>query len=203
MIHFTDITKKPKKTYTISKSGEHVFFLFNTRGHFTFNITCEGAHVVVLGVFIGRSKENFELHTVQKHTAPRSRSELLVKGVFFDAARFVYSGLIQIEKAAQQTDAMQTNRNLLLSKQAIVKSEPYLEILADDVKCKHASTTGRVNQDQLYYAMTRGLSEEAARNAIAAGFIRDIFLKAEKLGIGDKVEAYKKKSMELLDVQLI
>lgn len=191
---FTDITNNFKETYVISEPGEHVFFLFNVSGNITFEITKPHVSVHILGVHLGRGNDSYTLNTTQKHVAPESRSNLFVKGVFNDASRFVYHGLIDIAKAAQKTDAMQTNRNLVLSKDAMVTSEPYLEIQADDVKCKHASATGKLNPEDLYYTMTRGVSEKEATRLLVNGFVDEVFEKVAELGYEKEVAHYKKQA---------
>lgn len=189
---FTDITKNPKEVYKIDKPGEHVFFMYNVSGNISFEILKSGIAVTILGVNLGREKDRYTLNTTQKHLAEGSSSDLFVKGVFNGSSQFVYHGLIDIAKEAQRTDAMQTNRNLVLSRDAMVTSEPYLEIQADDVKCKHASATGKLNPEDLYYTMTRGISEEAATRLLVAGFVDEVFEKAALLGYKDEVAEYKK-----------
>ncbi len=191
---FIDITKNPKEVYKISEPGEHIFFMYNVSGNISFEITKPNISVYVLGVNLGRGKDRYNLNTTQKHLAEGSQSNLFVKGVFNDASQFVYHGLIDIAKEAQNTDAIQTNRNLVLSKDAMVTSEPYLEIQADDVKCKHASATGKLNPEDLYYAMTRGISEKEATRLLVTGFIDEVFEKAAGLGYANEVAEYKKQA---------
>lgn len=191
---FTDITKNPKEVYKITQPGEHVFFMYNVSANISFEISVSGASVIILGVNLGRENDVYTLNTTQKHLAEGSQSNVFVKGVFNGASRFVYHGLIDIAKEAQQTDAMQTNRNLILSKEAMVTSEPYLEIQADDVKCKHASATGKISPEDLYYTMTRGISQKEATRLLVTGFVDEVFEKAAELGYKDEVAEYKKQA---------
>ena len=112
---------------------------------------------------------------VQDHAAPRTRSDLLFKGAVEDEAQSVYSGLIRIRKDAQKSNANQSNRNLVLTEGAEAKSVPNLEIEADDVKCSHASTVGPIDEEQLYYLASRGVSPEEAERLIVLGFFDDVF----------------------------
>jgi Fe-S cluster assembly protein SufD len=191
---FTDITNNVQDQYVIDEPGEHVFFMFNVSGNITFEITKPSTSVKVFGVMLGHDADSYNLNTTQKHIAEGSESDLFVKGVFTDASRFVYHGLIDIAKSAQKTNAMQTNRNLVLSKDAMVTSEPYLEIQADDVKCKHASATGKLNPEDLYYAMTRGISEKQATRLLVNGFVDEVFEKVAALGYAHEVAEYKKQA---------
>ena len=101
----------------------------------------------------------------------------------FDKSRFHYEGLIKIEKGAQKSNAYQKNQNLLLSDKAWAESKPYLEILANDVRCTHGATIGQIDREQLYYLSTRGLTEKEASKLLITGFCQDILdrLPDEKL----------------------
>ena len=191
-----DVAKNPQDHYAITTPGDHVFFLFNTSGNFIFDVKASHANVHILGVMFGNQGSRITLNTTQKHAAPESTSNLFVKGAFFEDSQFTYHGLIDITKDGQQTDAQQTNRNLVLSKKAMVKSEPYLEIQADDVKCKHASTTGKMNEEELYYMMTRGIMREEAQKMLVNGFLEEVFEKAAQLGFEKEVQPYKKQIHE-------
>ena len=114
-------------------------------------------------------------YTQQTHNAPDTRSDLLYKDVVRDRARCVWRGMIKVAKAAQQTDGYQRNDGLLLSETARVDAIPGLEIEADDVRCTHGATAGRVDEDQLFYAMCRGLSRREAMHMIVSGFFQRVF----------------------------
>lgn len=129
-----------------------------------------GASVNIIGLVIGRGDHHISIHTQQLHDAPETTSNLLVKAALFDIATFSYHGVIRIEKLAQKSDAYQRNESLLLSGQATARSDPALEILANDVRCTHGSTTGNINEDQLWYLMSRGISETAATRLLVEGF---------------------------------
>jgi len=135
----------------------------------------EGAESDLTAVYFGDGHQMLDFRTLQDHAAPHTRSDLLFKGAVEDSAQSVYSGLIRVRKEAQKTEAFQTNRNLVLSEGAEAKSVPNLEIEADDVRCSHASTVGPIDDDQLYYLATRGVSPAEAERLIVLGFFDDVF----------------------------
>jgi len=125
-----------------------------------------GALSHMLGGVVGSGNQYFEHRTLQNHTAPHTTSDLLFKTALRGQARSVFAGLIHVHKKAQKSDAYQANRNLLLSQTARVETLPKLEIEADDVRCTHGATIGTLDQDQRFYLMTRGLSEEEAHQVM-------------------------------------
>jgi Fe-S cluster assembly protein SufD len=140
----------------------------------------EGAECALYGLFVGRGTQHLDTHTTIDHASPRCVSRELYKGILDGAARGVFHGKILVRQDAQKTDAVQTNKNLLLSRQALVNSTPALEILADDVKCKHGSTTGQLDAAALFYLRSRGIGEEAARALLTWAFAADV---AERLPV--------------------
>jgi len=129
-----------------------------------------GASAELLGFFFGEEKQHFSAHTLQDHQAPHTQSDLLFKSALRDHAQSVYYGLIRIQKGAQQTNAYQANRNLLLSKGTKADSVPVLEIEADDVRCTHGATVGPVDEEQKFYLMCRGLDAAVAEELLLYGF---------------------------------
>ncbi len=140
-------------------------------------LTGEGAESDLLAVYFGDQSQMLDFRTLQDHAAPRTRSDLLFKGAVEDTARSVYSGLIRLRHEAQKSNAYQTNRNLVLSEGAGAESIPNLEIEANDVRCSHASTVGPIDDDQLYYLESRGISPEDAERLIVLGFFEDVFVR--------------------------
>lgn len=132
------------------------------------------ADVQILGIILGYGQQKIDLFSFQDHIKPNSRSNLFIKSILFDEAKLHYKGLIRIEKDAQRSDACQKNQNLLMSNRASVVNQPYLEILANDVHCKHGATTGKIDQEQLYYLATRGLSRKEATKMLILGFFQEI-----------------------------
>ncbi len=143
-------------------------------------ITGRGAHVDMFSLSIANEQQELDQRTLQDHCAPGSISDLLYKNALSDKARTIFSGLIKVEKEAQQTDAYQTNRNLLLSDDADAVSMPGLEILANDVKCSHGATSGQVDDSELFYMLSRGLPPLVARQLLVTGFLDELLQKIEQ-----------------------
>ena len=123
--------------------------------------------------------QEMDQRTRQTHRAPHARSNLLFKNALLDSSKTIFSGLIKVDKAAQQTDAYQTNRNLLLSPKAEANSMPGLEILANDVKCSHGATTGQLDDNQLFYFLSRGIGKLAAQKLLVFGFFEEVLEKID------------------------
>jgi Fe-S cluster assembly protein SufD len=133
-----------------------------------------GATSRVTGAYFADGQQHLDYDTFQEHIAPRTESDFAFKGALRDQASTVWRGMIRVENDAQQTNAYQENRNLMLSPKAHADSIPGLEILANDVRCTHGSTTGQVDREQLFYLMARGLSRSEAERIIVRGFFQDI-----------------------------
>jgi Fe-S cluster assembly protein SufD len=139
----------------------------------------QGGEGLLNGLFVLDGRRVADTHSRIDHAQPHCSSRQLYKGILDDQARGVFNGLVVVRPGAQKTDAAQTNKNLLLSREALVHSIPQLEILADDVKCKHGSTTGQLDPDALFYLRSRGLGERAARSLLTWGFASDLVLRME------------------------
>ena len=135
----------------------------------------KNAKAQVNGVMFTEGKQQLVYNTLQHHEAPSCRSDLLYKGALQDRSRLVWRGMIKVDKAAQKTDGYQRNDNLMLSEAARSDSIPGLEIEADDVRCTHGATSGRVDEEQIFYAQARGLSADEAARLVVAGFFQQVF----------------------------
>ncbi|HBP81578.1 MAG TPA: Fe-S cluster assembly protein SufD [Planctomycetaceae bacterium] len=135
----------------------------------------KNAEAQVNGVMFTEGKQQLVYNTLQHHEAPSCRSDLLYKGALQDRSRLVWRGMIKVDKAAQKTDGYQRNDNLMLSEAARSDSIPGLEIEADDVRCTHGATSGRVDEEQIFYAQARGLSADEAARLVVAGFFQQVF----------------------------
>jgi Fe-S cluster assembly protein SufD len=133
-----------------------------------------GATSRVTGAYFADGEQHLDYDTFQEHAAPNTESDFAFKGALRETARAVWRGMIRVEPDAQKTNAYQENRNLLLSPEAHADSIPGLEIMANDVRCTHGATLGRVNREELFYLMTRGLSRAEAERLIVRGFFQDI-----------------------------
>lgn len=182
MNNFINLNKIKSKQLKFTKPGKYVVFFQNLSGKLSFELKEKGIDLQILGLFIGKNKDRFQIETIQHHVAPDTTSNLLIKGVFYDEAKFIYQGLIRIEKAAQKSHAYQKNQNIIMSPACFVDSRPFLEILANDVFCTHGSTTGKLNQNQIYYLQTRTLDKNAAEKLLIEGFVREIPAKIEEYG---------------------
>jgi Fe-S cluster assembly protein SufD len=140
----------------------------------------EGGECVLNGLFLGEDSQHTDTHTWVDHAHPHCSTRELYKGIVDDRARGVFGGRILVRPGAQKTDAIQNNKNLILSREALVDSLPQLEILADDVKCKHGSTTGQLDPLALFYLRSRGIGEEAARALLTYAFASDV---VQRIGI--------------------
>lgn len=134
----------------------------------------EGAECWVDGLYVVSSGQHTDTHSVIDHQQPNCTSHQLYKGILDGKSRAVFNGKVFVRHGAQKTDAMQTNKNLLLSKEARVDTKPQLEILADDVKCAHGAAVGQIDEDELFYLQTRGIHGELARNLLTYGFAEEV-----------------------------
>jgi Fe-S cluster assembly protein SufD len=134
-----------------------------------------GSESQVNGVLFTEGRQHLSYHTLQHHAAPQTRSDFLYKAALQDQSRTVWRGMIRVDPGAVQADGYQRNDNLLLSPQARADSIPGLEIECDDVRCTHGSTTGKVDEELIFYAMTRGLTRKEATRLVVSGFFQQVF----------------------------
>lgn len=134
-----------------------------------------GAHCEVNGVLFTEGKQHLSYHTQQYHRAPDCTSNFLYKAALQDHSRTVWRGMIKVAPGAQKTDGYQRIDNLLLTEHCRADSIPGLEIEADDVRCTHGATTGRVDEEQIFYAMSRGYTRREAMRMIVTGFFQQVF----------------------------
>jgi Fe-S cluster assembly protein SufD len=142
-----------------------------------------GSHVDMLGIYIGQGDQHFDHETLQDHLAPHASSNLLFKGALDDEARSVFRGLIRVHPKAQRTDAYQTNRNLVLSAKARADSLPNLEIQADDVRCSHAATVGQLDEEEVFYLLSRGIPKAEAIRLVVFGFFAEVLEQLPSEGV--------------------
>ena len=139
------------------------------------DMTGKRANVQVNGVMFTENKQHLSYHTLQRHCAAECTSDFLYKAALQDKSRTVWRGMIKVDIDAQQTDGYQQNDNLLLSDQARADSIPGLEIEADDVRCTHGSTSGRVDDELIFYCQCRGFTRKEAIRVIVTGFFQQVF----------------------------
>jgi len=144
------------------------------RNDLNVRLAAEGADCTLNGLFVGSGNQHLDNHTLIDHAKPHGTSRELYKGIMDGKSRGVFHGKIIVRPDAQKTDAMQTNKNLLLSREALVNSTPALEIFADDVKCRHGSTIGQLDAGALFYLRSRGIGEREARDLLVYAFASDV-----------------------------
>jgi Fe-S cluster assembly protein SufD len=134
----------------------------------------EGSRSDMLSVSLASADQEIDQRTLQDHLAPHGFSDLLYKNVLFNRGKTVFAGLIRVANGAHFTDAYQKCRNLLLSDDCEANSMPGLEINADQVKCSHGSTSGRLNEEEVFYFQSRGIPRQAAEHMISLGFTQEV-----------------------------
>jgi Fe-S cluster assembly protein SufD len=156
-----------------------------------------GAHVDMLGLYIVDDVQHYDHETLQDHVAPHASSNLLFKGALRDKGRSVFRGLIRVHPGAQRTDAYQTNRNLILSDQARADSLPNLEIAADDVRCSHAATVGQLDEEEIFYLLSRGIPKQEAIRLVVFGFFGEVLNQ-----LPESLEAVKQELVRAIEAKL-
>ncbi|MBI4353683.1 MAG: Fe-S cluster assembly protein SufD [Candidatus Omnitrophica bacterium] len=145
-----------------------------SKTHIVTKFVGEQASSKLYGFVFGHHDQHVDQHTVQDHQAAHTASDLQVKAALQDQSRMIYTGLIRIAKEAKQTNAYQANHNLMLSKDAQAETIPMLEILADDVQCKHGASVGPIDEEQTFYLMSRGIARSIAERLVVMGFVEPI-----------------------------
>lgn len=154
-----------------------------TKNFSELDLVGEGATGRMSGFYFTDGEQHLDHDTQQNHLAPHTTSDLLFKGALKDRSRSVWQGMIYVAKNAQRTDGYQANRNLVLSEKARADSIPGLEILADDVRCTHGATVGKIDEDQVFYLRSRGIPYEDAERLIVEGFFDPIMQRISFEGV--------------------
>lgn len=142
-------------------------------------LAAEGAECWVDGLYLVGEGQHADTHSLIDHQKPRCTSHQNYKGILDGRSRAVFNGRVFVHRDAQQTDAFQSNKNLLLSAESRVDTKPQLEIFADDVKCAHGATVGQLEEEELFYLTSRGLHPDLARNLLTYGFAEEIVEKVK------------------------
>jgi Fe-S cluster assembly protein SufD len=140
----------------------------------------DGAQGKVTGAYAPHGRQHVDFDTTQEHGAPNTTSDLAFRGILADRSQAVWRGMIKVDPGAQQTDAFQECRNLLLSKRAHADAIPGLEILANDVRCTHAAAIAQIDKEQLFYLRARGLVEPVATRMVIEGFMQELVERFEE-----------------------
>jgi len=161
--------------------GRHV------RSESVSHLRAPGGRSDMLAVTVADGAQEIDARTFQIHEAPNTASDLLYKNSLDDTARTIFSGLIRVDPGAHQTDAYQKVRNLLLSDDAEANSAPGLEIEANDVRCTHGATTGQIEQEELFYLLSRGIPRKFAQRLIVEGFLQEAVERLGQPAIAEKL----------------
>jgi len=145
-----------------------------TKSFYDLDLVGEGATGRMSGYYFTDGKQHLDHDTQQNHLAPNTTSDLLFKGALLEQSRSVWQGMIYVAPEAQKTDGYQANRNMVLSREARADSIPGLEILADDVRCTHGATVGKIDPNELFYLQSRGIPPKDAERLIVEGFFEPI-----------------------------
>ncbi len=145
-----------------------------SRHGITVKLAHEGAECWVDGLYLVGSGQHADTHSLTDHSSPHCTSHQLYKGILDGKSRAVFNGKVFVHRNAQKTDAQQSNKNLLLSNEARIDTKPQLEIYADDVKCAHGATVGQLEEEELFYLVSRGLHQDLARNLLTYGFAEEL-----------------------------
>lgn len=153
----------------------------------TVDLIGNGSNSELVGLYFGEERQVFDYRVVINHHGKNTRSDVFLKGAVEDEAESVFSGLLKIWPDATRTSTFETNRNLVLSDGAKAHSVPNLEILCDDVICGHGSTVGPLEEEHMYYLMSRGLSRERAQRVLIRGFFDEMIQRLPVSGLEDPV----------------
>jgi Fe-S cluster assembly protein SufD len=167
----------------------------NGKVRMTTNLAGPGSEARVTGGYASGNRQHMDFDTLQEHAAENTISDLAFRGVLTDNSTAVWRGMIKVDEGAQNTDAFQECRNMLLSTDAHADAIPGLEILADDVACTHAAAIAQVDKDQLFYLNSRGLDDSVAKTLVVEGFLQAL---VERLAEGPVREEISAKIEERL-----
>jgi Fe-S cluster assembly protein SufD len=161
-----------------------------TKNFSELDLAGEGAQGRMSGFYFTDGAQHLDHDTQQNHLAPHTTSDLLFKGALKGKSRSVWQGMIYVAPGAQKTDGYQANRNLVLSDGARADSIPGLEILADDVRCTHGATVGKLEQEPLFYLKSRGIPQAEAEKMVVEGFFDPIFQRIPFEGVRERFQEY-------------
>lgn len=171
------ISQSGQYRYVQDQAGELIVYVLCFSGEdidIEVEQTVEDCSVTIYGLAYISSKDSARVHTHVKHLACKGQSKQVVKFVLNDEAKGEFFGELYIAKDAQSVDAQQTNRNILLSRQASMRTRPQLVIYADDVKASHGATTGQLDENALFYMQQRSISKSTAQQLLLQAFVKDV-----------------------------
>ncbi|WP_299253662.1 Fe-S cluster assembly protein SufD [uncultured Cytophaga sp.] len=178
--------KSNSYTTTITLNGGLV------RNNLNVTLAAEYCEAYLNGLYLEKGSQHVDNHTLVDHAMPNCYSNELYKGILDGKSTGVFNGKIWVRKDAQKTNAFQSNKNILLSKDASVNTKPQLEIYADDVKCSHGATTGQLDPEAMFYLRARGVGEDTAKKMLVHAIAFDVLEKVKH----DELRAYLEQEIE-------
>lgn len=151
-------------------------------------VLSEGTEATLNGLYIVNGAQHIDNHTVIDHAKPHGASHEVYKGILDGRATAVFNGRIIVRKDAQKTDSKQTNKNLVLSNEAVINTKPELQIHADDVRCTHGATIGQLDAESMFYLQSRGIPKREARSLLTYAFAQDIVDRIKIPSLRDSLE---------------
>jgi Fe-S cluster assembly protein SufD len=151
-------------------------------------VLSQGCECTLNGLYLVAGEQHIDNHTTIDHAKPHAASHELYKGILAGHSSAVFNGKILVRKDAQKTDAKQTNKNLVLSEDAVINTKPELQILADDVRCTHGATIGQLDTEAIFYLQSRGIGLADARNLLIFAFARDIVDRIKVASLREQLE---------------
>jgi len=148
----------------------------------------EGTEATINGLYIADGRQHIDNHTQIDHAKPHGTSHELYKGILDGKATAVFNGRILVRKDAQKTDSKQTNKNLVLSDEAVIDTKPELQIFADDVRCTHGATIGQLDAEALFYLQSRGVGKKEARELLTYAFAQDLIDRVKVQSLKERLE---------------
>lgn len=188
--HATDAFHLSRARFVLEADSRVDAFAFQAGGRLArhnldFVLNGSGIDANLDGLYLLHGAGHLDNHTTVDHRQPSSTSNQLYKGILADAARAVFNGKIFVRSEAQQTNAYQLNRNLLLGERAKVDTKPQLEIFADDVRCTHGASVGQLDPDEVFYLQSRGVNRREAVAMLARGFAEDVLRRVRLASAAD------------------
>jgi Fe-S cluster assembly protein SufD len=171
LVNTTQVIQKKQSVfsnYTFTLSGSLI------RNNLTLVLDDEYIESHLNGLYLTAGNQVVDNHTVVDHRKPNCNSNELYKGIIDGNSTATFNGKIFVRKDAQKTNAFQSNKNILLSEAGTINTKPQLEIYADDVKCSHGTTTGKLDEDKIFYLRARGLSKESAKKILMHAFASEV-----------------------------
>ncbi len=153
-------------------------------------VLSEGCEATLNGLYLVNGSQHVDNHTVIDHAKPHGTSHELYKGILDGTANAVFNGRIIVRKDAQKTDSKQTNKNLVLSDNAVIHTKPELQIHADDVRCTHGATIGQLDSEAMFYLQSRGIGKQDARSLLTYAFAQDIIDRVKVQSVKDDLERF-------------